>query len=97
MHNTKELNRQLADAEGKMRELAKKVRELREQIAEQESEFKVGDVISWKFGDGRRKGQIVTALGNGHYRVRGIKKDGTDGALQKAYSWDKIERAERAA
>lgn len=95
-HSIKELERQVADIEGKMREQAKKLRELREEIAERKSDIKVGDTITWKFGNGRRKGIVMTVLVGGNYRVRGIKKDGTDGALQKAYSWDDI-KCEKAA
>lgn len=89
-HSIKELERQAADIEGKMREQAKKLRELREEIAERKSDIKVGDTITWKFGSGRRKGVVLKVFTGGHYHVRGIKKDGSDGALQKAYSWDDI-------
>lgn len=92
MHSIKELRSEAADLDGKMRQMAKRIREISEEIAERESEFKVGDTITWKFGSVRRKGIIVTVLSGGHYRVRGIRKDGSEGALQKAYSWDKVER-----
>lgn len=96
-HSTKELRRQVSDLDGKMCEIAKKIRELEMEIAEAESEFKAGDKITWRFGKGRRQGIIQSVLKGGHFYVRVILKSGADGALCKVYSWDKVERAEVGA
>lgn len=93
-HSIEELKRQLATKQNQVQQLSTDVRRLQAEIAERESEFKIGDTIIWKFGDGRRKGIVLKVLTGGHLTVRGIRKDGSEGAIQKAYSWDKIERAE---
>ena len=78
------------------------IRELSSDIAEAESKFKVGDLITWKVGHSRRKGRIVMVRpmysGLVKYEVVGIRADGTEGAQVCVRGWDSedIQFAERA-
>lgn len=79
------------------------IRELANDIAEAESQFKVGDLITWKSGQSRRKGRIVMVVpwcGSGaKYEVIRIRADGTEGAQVCVHNWksNDIRFAERAS
>jgi hypothetical protein len=64
---------------------------LEQQILEAKSIFKVGDKIEWTAGTQTRRGYVTEIIewccGDPKWKVRLIKKDGTEGGIVQIYPW----------
>jgi ribosomal protein L35AE/L33A len=76
--------------------LDKRIRELEQTQSAEASPFKIGQTITWKHGNGRRRGVVVNFIGvSGDVIVRIVLKNGGNGRTKRVYlSWDKPEAEE---
>lgn len=62
------------------------------------AKFQIGDVITWVFGNGVRRGRVVGheewCAGDPCYVVVGIRADGSNGVALNIYSYHKPELAQ---
>jgi hypothetical protein len=90
MQTLEDKKREMTTLIAKKDEISARIRVLEHQIAADESEFRAGDTISYRFGSTRRKGVVQSVLPGGHLIITGLRKDGSAGALCQVYCWDKI-------
>lgn len=71
--------------------LDKRIRELQKIQAAEASPFKVGQTITWKHGNSRRRGVVENFMGvSGDVIARIILKNGSNGGMKRVYlAWDK--------
>ena len=71
--------------------ISAEITELAAAIANAESKFKVGEVITWNAGRSRRKGRIFEVrpwCGSSlEYHVASIRADGTEGSQARVLDW----------
>lgn len=60
-----------------------------QQILTERSPFKVGDVIAWGKFVGRVVEIVEWVSGEPMWKVRRIRKDGSEGGISRVYSFDK--------
>lgn len=71
--------------------LDKRIRELEKIKAAEASPFEIGQTITWKHGNGRRRGVVENFMGvSGDVIARVILKNGGNGGTKRVYlAWDK--------
>ena len=92
----KQLASQIKDLEAKIADLDKKRFELETQYLSAISGVAVDDVIEWKAGNRTWRGRVIRLIDGGcgdvEFRVRVIRKDGTEGDRVRVYSFQNPKR-----
>lgn len=89
----KELEHEIAQLSAQIEPLHERREQLKQQIIELKSPFKVGDKIRWVWGSSQtRMGTVVEitswVCGTPKWKVRNIRKDGTEGDLVEVLEFD---------
>lgn len=95
-HDEKALRREMERLEGEIENAKQALTAVKRALGQAISPFKVGDVITWRYGKGRRKGRVVRIVPPStpdgqvkRWYAVNIRKDGTDGATVSVWDLDK--------
>jgi uncharacterized protein YijF (DUF1287 family) len=88
--NEKSILNRISELDALIEPLTKERAQLKQNILESKSKFKVGDIITWR--NGKHKGRVTSigswCLGEPIWNVVVIRKDGSDGIRRTIRSYE---------